>query len=191
MFLSVHFAKTEEVVHDLTLSSLLVCCPQVQQTVNFRQTTLNKKHTVLDYAFDLDYLTVCFTREAVCLVLWLYPLVKTTENLTKAERLRTVVRQESDLFIINGVWTELEGNMKSLTAWSQQCHQLPKTSTWRRPTHSTHLSDWTGGSQWQPNTFNHWAPPAGLHPERNPSHPSESSSQCRCFVSSTFVYHDL
>lgn len=102
MFLSVHFAKTEEVVHDLTLSSLLVCCPQVQQTVNFRQTTLNKKHTVLDYAFDLDYLTVCFTREAVCLVLWLYPLVKTTENLTKAERLRTVVRQEFDLFIING-----------------------------------------------------------------------------------------
>ena len=67
---------------------------------------------------------------------------------------------------------------------------LPKTSIWRRPPppHSTvaHLSDWTGGSQWQQNTFNHWAPPAVCHPERNPSHSSEWRRQHHCFVSSTF-----
>lgn len=85
----------------------------------------------------------------------------------------------------------LQGNVKSLAPLSPQRLKLPKTSIWRRPAHSTvaHLSDWTGGGQWQPNTFNHWAPPAVRHPERNPSHSSECNSQR--LVSSTFVFHDL
>lgn len=45
MFLSVHFAKTEEVVHDLTLNSLQVCCPQVQQTIDFRN-NFKQKNTL-------------------------------------------------------------------------------------------------------------------------------------------------
>lgn len=52
-----------------------------------------------------------------------------------------------------------------------QSEDVPPTTT------VAHLSDWTGGGQWQPNTFNHWAPPAICHPERNPSHSSECNSQ--------------